>query len=277
MKVKDVMTEDVQWVTVPGNRDEAIELIRELKVSALPVLKKDTKKFVGLLRLRDLFEDPDETQLGMLIKRDISTVSSEQSLEEAAEIMLETGERRLPVVEDDNLSGIVTVRDILYRAIAEREEDTPVSSCMQDTTPTLWLSTPLNVALEIINMSGERALPVLDDDAELVGMMGDEDIIAVSEIREKELKEQMYGRSETEKWAWDSEDTLYITKRSLTPPEKVVKEVMTTDIITVTKRTSASKCANLMRENDLDQIPVLSGKELIGMVSDEDLLKALIG
>ncbi len=276
MKVRDIMTGDVRAVTVPGNRDDAVEIIRELKVSALPVLKKGKDELVGIIRLRDLFENPDETQLGMLVNRDVITVSPDQSLEEAARIMLESNVRRLPVTEDGKLVGIITVRDILYRAIAEREEDTPASECMQYSTATLWESTPLKVALEILNLSGERALPVLDEEGKFVGMIGDEDIIAESEVKTEETKEQMRGRSETEKWAWDSEDRIYITKRSLRASDKSVKEVMVKDLITVTKRTSVSKCATLMRENDVDQLPVLAGTELIGMISDEDLLKALV-
>lgn len=275
MKIRNVMTEDVRAVSVPGNRDDAMEQIRELEVSALPVLKKDTEELVGMVRLRDLFESPDENQLGMLVNREIITISSEEPVEEAAKSMLKKGVRRLPVTENGELVGIVTVQDILYQVVAEKGGETPISECMQNSTTTLWEETPLKVSLEIINLSGERALPVLNDEGDLVGIIGDEDIIAVSEVKTEEKKEMMRGRSETERWAWDSEDRIYITKRSLKPPEKPVKEVMTEELITRTKRTSASKCADLMKEHNINQIPVLSGKNLIGMVSDEDLLKAL--
>lgn len=276
MKVKDVMTEDVQSVSVPGNRDEAMKLIRKAKVSALPVVKEDSEKLVGIVRLRDLFENPDENQLGMLVNRDIYTISPEKSLEEAARNMLEKNIRRLPVMDGGDLLGIVTVQDLLFKALAEREEETPASDCMQNSVTSLWQSTPLNVALEILNLSGERALPVIDDDGKLVGILGDGDIIEVSSVEMEERKGQMAGGGETDKWTWDSEDRIYITKRSLTPPDKTVAEVMAKDVITVSKRTAASKCANLMKNNDINQLPVItSGKKLLGMVSDEDLLRAL--
>lgn len=276
MKVSEVMTEEVKGVSVPGNRDNAMELIRKLEVSALPVLKEDTKELAGIIRLRDFFEKPDENQIAMLMNRDIVTINPDDSLEAAADTMLENNVRRIPVVnEDKELFGIITVRDILSRVILEREEETEIKDCMQNTVSTLWKETPLDVALEIIHLSGKRALPVLDDRGELVGMIGDKDIMTVSDVEEEEIKEQMSGKSETEKWAWDSEDTIYITKRSLKPPEKSVKEVMTKDLITVTKRSEVQHCAKLMEENNLNQIPVLSGKNLIGIVSDEDLLKAL--
>lgn len=275
MKVGDVMTEDIQAITVPGNRDDAIESFKKLEVSALPVLKKDTGELVGLVRLRDLFENPDENQLAMLVNRDIITVSPDQSLEDAARLMLLNKIRRLPVVKNGELMGIITVRDILARVILEKEVETPVSECMQRRVPSVWQNTPLNVALEILHLSGERALPVLDNNAELSGMIGDEDIIEVSEVKEEEKMGLLRGGSETDKWAWDSEDRIYITKRSLKPPEKTVKEVMTKELLTVTKRAPVNKCARLMEENNVNQILVTAGKRLEGMVSDEDLLKAL--
>ncbi len=276
MKVSEVMTEDVKSISVPGNRDEAMEMIKDLEVSALPVLKKDTEELAGLIRLRDFFEKPDENQIGMLMNRDLVTVYPDESLEVSAERMLGNNVRRLPVVNENNeLVGIITVRDILSRVIVGKKKKTEIKECMQNTVSTLWQETPLNIALEIIHLSGKRALPVLDNYGELAGMIGDEDIMAVSEVEEEEIKEQMSGRSETEKWTWDSEDRIYITKRSLKPPEKTVEEIMTEDIITVTKRSSVSNCAELMEQNNLNQIPVLSGKNLIGIVSDEDLLKAL--
>lgn len=276
MKIKDVMTKDIKAVKVPGNREDAVDLLKELEVSALPVLNKQTNELVGLVGLRELFNNPDETQLGMLVKRDVITIGSNESLEEGAKLMLEKNVRRLPVVDDGKLSGIITVRDILNRVIAEREVETPVSECMRNSVTTLWQSTPLNVALEILNLSGERALPVLDNEGRFVGMIGDEDIISVSEIQTEEKKELMRGRSETEKWTWDSEDMVYITKQSLKPPNKTVKDVMSKELITVTKRTTASKSAQLMKENNLNQLPVLAGKDLIGMISDQDILKVLL-
>lgn len=275
MKVRDVMNEDVKSLTVPGNRDEAIEIIKELKVSALPVLKGKSGDFVGILRLRSLFEDPDENQLGMLVNRDVITITSDQPLGEAAELMVKNRVRRLPVVKKNKLEGMLTIDNILYEAIAGRMEDVNVSEIMHNSVTPLWEGTPLKVALEILNMSGERALPVLNDEGELVGMIGDEDIISNGEVRMEEKREIMGGKSEMKKWTGDNEDRVYITKRILEPSDKKVAEVMATDLITVSKRTSVGRAAALMKENNLNQLPVLSGSDLIGMISDEDLLKTL--
>lgn len=274
MKVKEAMSKDVKSINVPGNREEAIELIKDLDTSAFPVLNEESGDFVGILRLRTLFDNPDENQLGMLVKRDVPTISSSRSLEKAADMMIKNNVRRLPIINEKKLEGMLTVEDVLGKAIVDIEY-ADISDCIQYSVSPIWKETPLKVALEILNLSGERALPVLDDRGKLAGMIGDEDIIAAGEVKMEEKKEIMGGKSIQEKWTGDNEDRVYITKRILEPSGKKVADVMATDLTTASKRTSVSRAARLMKDKDLNQLPVLSGDKLIGMVSDEDLLKSL--
>ena len=71
MKVKDVMTAEVKYIEVPGTRAEALDLLRKLGVSAVPVVKEGTEELVGMVTLRGLFDHSDEEQLGMLVDRDV--------------------------------------------------------------------------------------------------------------------------------------------------------------------------------------------------------------
>jgi len=276
VKVKSVMTKEVQGAEVPGNREEALELLKKLKVSALPVLKHGTKELVGIVRLRDFFENPDESQLGMLVNRDVITVREDDSIREAAEKMLKSGARRLPVIKDGELAGIITVRDIVCRAIAEMDIKEPASDYMQQPLATVWEGTPLQAAVEMMGLAGVRALPVINVKGELVGVIDDSDIIAVSEVETESKMGQMKGRSEGDSWTWDSEDRIYITKKKLKAPDKPVQEVMSKNLVTVTKRTSVSKCAKLMKKKKIEQTPVVTaGGDFVGVVRDEDLLQAL--
>jgi IMP dehydrogenase len=50
---------------------------------------------------------------------------------------------------------------------------------------------------------------------------------------------------------------------------------MTADVVTVNKRRTAEEAAQLMIEHDIEQIPLLSGDELTGIVRDIDLLRGL--
>ena len=67
MLVKDIMSEDVHYIHVPGNRSHAMELMREKNVSGLPVVKNGTKKLVGIITRSDLVKNPDEEQLALIM------------------------------------------------------------------------------------------------------------------------------------------------------------------------------------------------------------------
>lgn len=277
MRVKDVMTTDVKYVEVPGSRAETLEMLRKLGVSAVPVVKQGTRELVGMVTLRSLFDHPDEEQLAMLVDREVQAISPDDDLKEAARRLLETGARRLPVLSNGKLVGIVTVRDIVYRAIATINIEKPASDYMHKHITAVWDGTPLMAAMEIMALSGSRALPVIDEKGTLVGIVDDADIVKMSEIETKSTMSQMAGRSEGDSWTWDSEDRIYITKKTLKIPDRPVRDAMTKELVTITRRTSVSRCAELMKQHRIEQTPVVSAeKEFVGLVRDIDLLRALI-
>jgi CBS domain-containing protein len=64
---------------------------------------------------------------------DVQTVSPEQPIREAAQFMLRQDTGVLPVLDSENLVGMITDRDIAVRAVAEgRGPDTPVRDAMTD-------------------------------------------------------------------------------------------------------------------------------------------------
>ena len=278
MQVKDMMTAEVKWVEVPGSRVEALELLRKLGVSAVPVVRQGTHELVGMVTLRTLFDHPDEEQLAMLVDREVPVVNVDDDLKEAARCLLDAGARRLPVLSNGKLVGIITVRDIVYRAITTMNIERPASDYMRKRVIAVWDGTPLRTAIEIMALSGFRGLPVIDEEGTLVGMVDDSDIIKLSEVETESMISQMAGRSEGDSWTWDSEDRVYITKRMLKIPEKLVRNAMSKELVTITKRTPVSRCAELMKQHRIEQTPVVSAEgEFVGIVRDADLLRALIG
>lgn len=277
MQVKDVMTKEVKWVEVPGSRAEALELLRKLGASAVPVVKRGTDELVGMVTLRKIFETPDEEQLAMLVDRDVPSVAVDDKLEAAASQLLKARVRRLPVLKNEKLVGIITVRDIVYRALAEMNIEKPAADYIRPHVIAVWDGTPLKAAVEIMDLSGFRGLPVIDEEGNLVGIIDDSDIIKVSNVEVNSRMSQMAGRSEGDSWTWDSEARIYITKRELKIPDKLVKDVMVKELITITRKTPVSRTAQLMKQHQVEQTPVISADgKLAGIVRDVDLLRALV-
>jgi len=276
MKVKDVMTKEVKWAEVPGSRVDALDLLRKLGVSAIPVVKRGTNELMGMVTLRRLFEHPDEDQLAMLVDRDVPTVNPDESIEEAASKFLKSGVRRMPVLKDQKIAGVITVRDIVYRAIAEMNIERPASDFMRKHVIVVWEGTPLKAAIEIMDLAGFRGLPVINENGTMVGIIDDSDIIKVSDVEVGSKMSQMSGRSEGDSWTWDSEDRVYITKSQLKIPNKLVRDVMTKELVTISRKTPISRVAQLMKQNQVEQTPVVSSEgKLVGIIRDIDLLRAL--
>jgi CBS domain-containing protein len=82
------------------------------------------RDLVGLITERDLLRavasgtDVNTASVGQWMSTEPDTVSPDVDVEEAARWMLEAGYRHLPVMEDDQLLGIVSIRDLLWAILA---------------------------------------------------------------------------------------------------------------------------------------------------------------
>lgn len=277
MKVKDVMTKDVIYVRLPGSREDVLTIMKEKGRMGIPVLKKNSMQVVGIVTSTDLLSKPYETQLALLMTRDPITVRPDDDISKAAELMFEKNIRRIPVVENGSLVGIISVADIVHKIIADLEETPTIGSLMKRYMTTVWSKTPLNVAFSILKYSGMHALPVLDDRSKLCGIISLADFLRISEEVFKEKTASLTVGSEGEEWSWDTRDVVYVGKMELVLPDKLVEDVMIRDVITAFEETEASACAKKMRDNDIDQLPVVDAEgNLIGIISDVDLLQIII-
>lgn len=276
MKVKDIMTEEVVYAEVPGSAADALRTILKKNLSGMPVVKRGTRKLLGVVSRDDFSLHPEETQLALLMTRDVVTVTPEDDIKDAAKIFIEKGFRRLPVVQDSELIGIISVIDIVGRAIAKMPIKETIEKYMESGITVIWEETPLKVAYELMKLSGNHALPVLDSEAKLVGMVADVDLLSVAQIRESTKKSEMSGGTEGDKWGWDSKNVIYITTRKLELPDKKVNDVMIKNVITATKGTTVPECARRMAKYRVEQLPVIDAEgNIIGIIRDVNLLKTL--
>ena len=124
--VRDAMTLDPRSIGQSASVVEAAQLMREEDIGSLPIT--DEEKLVGMLTDRDITTrvvaqagDPKATSVGEVYSRDLISVEPDNDLEEALGLMARHQVRRLPVVEDGRLVGIVAQADI---ALSENETKT---------------------------------------------------------------------------------------------------------------------------------------------------------
>ena len=282
MNVADAMTprSEVVTVEIPGTREDVLEYLQERGFSSVPVIRidDDGEQFRGLVTRGSLIEQPDEDQLALLT-REVPTIGRSASLTELAELVLESGERRVPVVEDGELLGIVTVTD-LVRAIAEGEPDgeTTVGGLATREINTVYQATPLPVAERELSYADVAYAVVLDDDGRQTGMLTEVDIIEVARVVQGESDPGDAVANQDDEWMWEGIKAVgsrSIPTLNVEIPSTAVSEFMSEDLITVPKTRTARETAQSMLSNDIEQIPLLSGDELVGIVRDVDLLEAL--
>jgi len=281
MNVDEAMTPRSEVVTVglPGTRDDVLEYLQEQSFSSVPVVKEadDGEQYRGLISRDDLIEKPDEDQLALLM-RDVPTTTRDASIESVARLMVAEKARRIPVV-DGELEGIVTVTDVI-RAIANGDADgsAEVGTVATRDVNTTYVETPLTVAERELYYANVPYAIVLDEEGEMTGILTEVDIIDVARVVEGEDDTGESIANEDDDWMWEGIKAIgkrYLPTRNVEIPSAPVREFMTADLQTVTQRRTAVETAQLMITNDIEQVPLMSGDELVGIVRDMDILGAL--
>ena len=277
MMVKGCMQSDVIYVSVPGTRENVLQIMADQQVNGLPVVKKGSKTLVGIVTRSDLLRKVDENQLAMLMVRDPETVKPRTDIKTALKIMLEKRYRRLPVVEKDELVGLLSVPDILSATLGTDEKigSMEISKLVTRRVNAVWEKTPLPLSYMIMEMAGKNGLVVLGESGGVTGMITVSDYIRLSEVTiEDNISQTFSGEDGAVDWGWTSKDFLVVTKKLLRLPSTAVSEVMTKNIISFSEVTTVAECVTILRTEDIDQAPVLSVTgSLIGMIEDRDLLK----
>ena len=118
--VRDAMTADPQSIGASASVVEAARLMREQHIGSLPVTEDD--RLVGMITDRDITTRvvaesavPETTSVGDVYSRDLVSVEPNSDLDEALRLMARHQVRRLPVVENDRLVGMVAQADIALK------------------------------------------------------------------------------------------------------------------------------------------------------------------
>ena len=132
MAVKDFMTRKVVYISPDTTIAHAADMMREQKLHRLPVIEND--QLVGLVTEGTIAEASpskatslsiyemnyllNKTKVGDVMIRDVVTISQFASLEDATYLMLKNKIGILPVVDNEQLYGVITDRDI-FKAFLE--------------------------------------------------------------------------------------------------------------------------------------------------------------
>jgi len=274
--VADIMVPAPIVVEVPGTRNDAINMMVRNKLTGLPVVRSSDGQLMGIVSRRDIFRKFDEDQLSLIMKKDIKTITPDTTIEEAAEIFYSMRIHRLPVVENGKLVGIITPTDLL-KIISGMKTDLTAEDVICTTCVTAYEDEPLTYTIPAMRISDVTALPVLDANGTLVGIITDRDLFS-DQVKDADALKAL-GITDNDNLAGYRNvlPLFYAATDKYLEVDKKVKDFMVKSPLTIYKKMNLSEVAKIMLTNDFGQLPVHGTKdELDGMIYDVDVLKALL-
>ena len=128
---------------------------------------------------------------------------------------------------------------------------------MSNGTTSLGDDATVKEAIELLINTGVSAMPVLDKDGIMIGIVSEADLIRCAS---------------PEAWQRELADDSVVEKG----PSQPVTEVMTKTVITVDENLPLAEVAKVMSVQRVKRVPVTRGKSVVGVLSRVDLLKALL-
>jgi CBS domain-containing protein len=121
----------------------------------------------------DAIERRSRMKVRDVMVRDVVAIDPSASLAEAAQLMQEANIGILPVVEEGQVCGVITDRDLVVRAIAVGADltSTPVGECATGDPVVAHPDWSLDRAMEAMARAQIGRLPVIDDDNALTGIV----------------------------------------------------------------------------------------------------------
>lgn len=126
MKVKDIMTKSVAYINPASTVVEAAQLMQKHNVGSIPVC--DQSGVIGIVTDRDIVvrnvahgNSPQSTKVQDVMTSSVNTVTPDMDIRDVSKMMAGSQIRRVPVVENNRLVGIVALGDVATGAKYDTE------------------------------------------------------------------------------------------------------------------------------------------------------------
>lgn len=278
-----IATRDV--VSIPPSKSikDTAKVMMEHEFRRLPITDPGSGKLLGIVTVMDIldffgggkkfniiekkYEDNFLAAINEPVKeimtRDLITLSNKASIAETIEAMLANQLGALPLVDaDGKLAGIVTERDIALSLAGVAGKDI-VQDFMSPKVFTTTPGTPLEGACKIMVRNGLRRIPIIGGEADiskaakkLLGILTSTDVIRF--LNAKELFDNLNSNLASE--------VLEQTK---------ISDIMAKEPVTVEPTMSIGELCELFSEKNIGGVPVVKDDEVIGIITERDILNAV--
>lgn len=324
LPIRSIMEPDVTTCNPATSIDAIINLLLSAPFRALPVVGKDNF-FLGIISTGDLIKagifpmrrgllrkalELDDQSVEAIEKpleqarqrpmmaqdvmnRQVQTVGPDNSVREVAQIMIDTGLRRLPVVSADGvLLGMITRADLLQVVVTSPlmspdastktqplggitvnkelpPQQRPIGDYVSRDVATVSRQTPLPEVIEALVLSTFKRVVVTDYQQQVVGIISDVDVLAQIQVESRPSFLRWFAS-----WAKGNPEGLPST---IVTKAHVAADLMNRDVVTVTEDTTVQQTIESMMTTHRKVLPVIDARHrLVGIVGRSDVLRILL-
>jgi CBS domain-containing protein len=114
---QDIMTTNIITLKENASAGDAVKLILEKKISGIPIVRDDMS-LAGIITERDLlqlsfYDTINDAKVSDFMITDVVTMSKDTDLLEICEFFMHNNYKRIPIVADKKLIGIISRKDML--------------------------------------------------------------------------------------------------------------------------------------------------------------------
>jgi CBS domain-containing protein len=253
--VREIMTPDFPTIGLEDRVAEALSTMRETGFQEIPIVENGN--YMGMVSygsiLRKGSVTPD-TKVKNLV-RNLPTVTLETEITKIAEYVIANNCRQLAVLNGKKIIGVVS-RSGLTKVAADRKMLREIKIWEIMTTPVEYVKEDgmLDDALEIMRRLDVRTVPVVDNSLVPVGVVGMKEIIDNH---------------------WKTEAKSFGDFKKSSKAQITIESVCTRAVKTVVWDDTLGSAVSIMEKQGFSTLPVVDGKELVGMLTEYDIVELI--
>ena len=185
--IQKIMKGEYPFLDKKSSMDDVVEIMVSKRASAIPIIDREGGgKVIAIVTERDVLPVADKfgVTIGDVMKRECITSSLGMMISDVSKIMVRNRLRRLPVIQEDRLIGIVTVFDVLrflgygefHGVDAEEVLSERVEKIMEKSVVTVKPGQDLAAVSMLVRDTNLGGFPVVED-GELLGIVTTTDVI----------------------------------------------------------------------------------------------------
>jgi len=259
MFVRDIMTKKFISINPDASLTKLISLIEKYRFRQILVTER--RKLKGIVYTKDLakkgISNPERTKVSSIMNFPPPTLAPESKINEAAKLILKTGLRALPIIENKKVVGIISMSDIIEAASKMKEFRQTKAETIMSIPETITNDDDIGRARLLMRQKNISRLPVIDKNKKLCGIVTIFDLLKAVKPRDRINFYSMAAEKET------------IMKIP-------VSTIINNSPVIVERNSTLNEIVNLMNKYKSDGVVVAENQFPVGIITAKDLLEVYV-